>query len=496
MGLHSGMRKVCLVVIDGWGHDEKNMEGNAVDGSGCYSMRRLSVMYDSFLLYAHGCHVGLPDGQMGNSEVGHLTIGSGRVIEQDIVRIDNAIVNGEMRSVLEEAIEGAGERIHVVGLVSEGGVHSHVRHLKAILNVLRGSGKEVFVHCISDGRDTAPRVFLDDLNDLESWCKDAGFGRIVSVAGRFYGMDRAGNEDRTDLSFKMMTEGEDIGESMCEYVHKMYEKGVYDEMVRPALVNACGRVCKEDSVCMFNFRADRMRQLTRRFIENGNNVITMTEYDEGFTAKVLFRRADVANTLAEVLSANGVEHVHVSEKEKEAHVTYFFNGGREQPFKKQRTVVVPSPDAESFDTVPEMSSAEVTEVAIDEMCKGTPFIVLNLAPPDMVGHTGNFDAAKEAVEAVDACIGRLYNACAANGCVLVVTADHGNAEKMKDDRGMCCKTHTTNKVPLIVCDKKKKCESKPWGYVDTECSIRDVAPTVLKIMGIEKPACMTGHSMV
>ncbi|TBU15810.1 phosphoglyceromutase [Ordospora colligata] len=490
------MRKVCLVVIDGWGHDENNMEGNAVDGSKCYWMRRLSLMYDSFLLYAHGCHVGLPDGQMGNSEVGHLTIGSGRVIEQDIVRIDNAIINGEMRNAIKEAIEGTIGRIHVVGMVSQGGVHSHVRHLKAILNELRESGKEVFVHCISDGRDTAPQVFLDDLNDLELWCKESGTGKIVSVAGRFYGMDRAGNEDRTDTSFKMMTEGENIGESMHEYVHRMYNEGIYDEMIKPALIDVYGKVYKRDSVCMFNFRADRMRQITRKFIENGNNVITMTEYDEGFQVKVLFRRAEVINTLAEVLDTNGIEHVHVSEKEKEAHVTYFLNGGREQPFEKQRTVIVPSPDVESFDVVPEMSSAKVTEVAIDEICKGTPFVVLNLAPPDMIGHTGNLDAAKEAVEAVDVCIGRLYNTCVKNECVLVITADHGNAEKMKDDRGMCCKTHTTNKVPLIVCDKKREYESKSWGYVDTEYSIRDIAPTVLNLMGIEKPSCMTGHSMI
>lgn len=485
------MKGVCLVVIDGWGHDETSMRGNAVEESNCRWMRRLSLQYHSLLVFAHGAHVGLPDGLMGNSEVGHLTIGSGRVVEQDIVRIDRAAGDGELKRLLDKEL-GGHERIHVVGMVSDGGVHSHIRHLKAVLEALQGREQEVFIHCISDGRDTEPRVFLKHLKEVAGFCRETRVGRIASVAGRFYTMDRGGNDERTDLSFQMMVGGEEAAGGVEAQVLEMYEEGLGDETLRPFLVDGQGRVAPSDTILFFNFRADRMRQIASRFVANGNDVVTMTEYEEGLGARVLFRKAPVRNTLAEVLSAHGIKHAHVAEREKQAHVTYFFNGGQERPFCMQRTVIVPSPNVRGFDEAPSMASHEAALSAVREMEGGTPFVLVNLAPPDMVGHTGNLEATRAAVEAADKCVGMIYRSCQENGYGLVVTADHGNAERMVDAKGGPCKTHTTSKVPLIVCTEERR-TSGPWGYVDSRHSLRDVAPTVLQIMGIPRPGEMTGR---
>ncbi|KAL7346698.1 2,3-bisphosphoglycerate-independent phosphoglycerate mutase [Encephalitozoon intestinalis] len=490
------MRNVCLVVIDGWGHLESRTQGNAVSESECRWMRALSWGRCSLLLHAHGRYVGLPDGLMGNSEVGHLTIGSGRIIEQDILRIDRAIEEGRLKKIVDEVLQGGRGRIHVVGMVSDGGVHSHIRHLKGILESLKGRNEEVFIHCISDGRDTEPQVFLKYLEEIKNFCRDIGTGKIASVAGRFYSMDRANNEERTELSFKTMTSGKEIGEDAEDYVLGMYKEGLGDETLRPFLVDKAGRISREDTIIFFNFRADRMRQIASRFAKNGNNIVTMTEYKKNLKSKVLFGKVCAKNTLAEVLSDRGIRHTHIAEKEKEAHVTYFFNGGREQPFLWQKTIILPSPDVESFDTVPSMASKEVTEYVIAEIRDGVPMVIANLAPPDMVGHTGNLEATKMAVEAVDGCIGTIYRACIENKYTLIVTADHGNAERMTDGRGNCCKTHTTSKVPLIVCGEEVGEFSSSWGYTDTDYSLRDIAPTVLEIMGIPKPDEMTGRSVL
>ncbi|WEL39677.1 2,3-bisphosphoglycerate-independent phosphoglycerate mutase [Encephalitozoon hellem] len=491
------MSNVCLVVIDGWGHDETSTGGNAVNDSRCKWMRTLSQDYRSFLLHAHGRYVGLPDGQMGNSEVGHLTIGSGRIIEQDILRIDKAIESGQLKSMLSKEVLDAGKRIHLVGMVSDGGVHSHIRHLRGVLECLKGLYKEVFIHCVSDGRDTEPRVFLRYLEEVKGFCQEIGVGKIASVAGRFYTMDRAGNNERTELSFLMMTEGEEMGGDVKDRILEMYEEGLGDETLRPLLVDSEGRIRPEDTVIFFNFRADRMRQIAARFASNGNNIITMTEYKKGLVSKVLFKKVCVKNTLAEVLSSRKIKHSHIAEKEKEAHVTYFFNGGKEQPFPSQRTIIRDSPSVGSFDAVPSMASGEVTSSVISEIENGVPLVVANLAPPDMVGHTGNLEATKMAVEFTDECIGSIYKACKSNGYVLVVTADHGNAEKMVDKDGNCCKTHTTSKVPLIICkERQERPSSSLWGYADSDYSLRDVAPTVLEIMGIPKPEEMTGKSVL
>lgn len=489
------LNKVCLVVIDGWGHNTGRRDWDAIDASACRWMRWLSLNYPSYLLSAHGSHVGLLPGLMGNSEVGHLTIGAGRVVEQDILRIGRAVEEGRMASILSDALGEAGGRVHVVGMLSDGGVHSHISHLRAILKAMEGRDK-VYIHCIGDGRDTASRVFLDYFSDISSFCRETGVGETASVAGRFYTMDRANNDDRVSRSFDMMTRGGIVSRSVDEQVKMLYSKGLTDETLLPFLVCEDGRVREEDTVLFFNFRADRMRQIVDRFIRNGNRVITMTEYKSGFDATVLFERQHVKNTVAEVLSSHGIQHVHIAEREKQAHVTYFFNGGREMPFPHQKVVILPSPNAQSFDSIPEMASREVAKAAVEEMEANTPFVVANLAPPDMVGHTGNFEATRRAVEATDECIGVLYESCMRNSYVLVVTADHGNAEKMKDAHGDCCKTHTTNKVPLIVCKKPQPKAVSGWGYTDCGHSLRDVAPTALQIMGISVPAEMTGRSVL
>lgn len=489
------MSNVCLVVIDGWGHDEASIRGNAVNESRCQWMKTLSRSYRSLLLHAHGGYVGLPKGLMGNSEVGHLTIGSGRVIEQDILRIDKAIEEGRLRSMVRKEVQEVEGKIHLVGMVSDGGVHSHIRHLKGILEGLRDLDEEVFIHCVSDGRDTEPRVFLKYLGEVEDFCQKVGIGKVASIAGRFYTMDRANNNKRTELSFREMTGGKEIEGDVKDYILGMYEEGLSDETLRPFLIDRRGKIDPEDTIIFFNFRADRMRQIDSRFAENGNNIITMTEYKKELRSKVLFEKVCAKNTLAEILSNRGIMHSHIAEKEKEAHVTYFFNGGREQAFLNQKTIIHPSPDVESFDAAPSMASREVTSSVITEIESGVPFVIANLAPPDMVGHTGNLEATKMAIESTDECIGLIYKACKSNGYTLVVTADHGNAEKMIDEEGNCCKTHTTSKVPLIICEGKQDKPSSSWGYTDSNYSLRDVAPTVLEIMGIPKPEEMTGRSV-
>ncbi|KMV65258.1 phosphoglyceromutase [Encephalitozoon cuniculi EcunIII-L] len=489
------MGSVCLVVIDGWGHDETSTKGNAVNESRCRWMRELSRSRCSFLLFAHGRHVGLPDGLMGNSEVGHLTIGSGRIIEQDIVRIDRAVEEGRLKKMLDKELQGIDGKIHVVGMVSDGGVHSHIRHLKAILEALEGRNEEVFVHCVSDGRDTEPRVFLKYLKEVRDFLRVTGVGKVASIAGRFYSMDRANNDERTELSFRMMTRGREVGGDIRSHICAMYEEGLSDETLRPLLIDGRGRIDPKDTIIFFNFRADRMRQIASKFAKNGNSMITMTEYKKDLGSKVLFKKICVKNTLAEVLSSRGIRHSHIAENEKQAHVTYFFNGGMEQAFSTQRTIILPSPGVQSFDAVPSMASREVAMSAVAEIEKGVPLVVVNLAPPDMVGHTGNFEATKAAVEATDECIGKIYRACTRNRYTLVITADHGNAEKMVDKEGGCCKTHTTSKVPLIICEEGGVKASSSWGYVDSDHSLRDVAPTVLEIMGIPRPSEMTGKSV-
>lgn len=486
------MGTVCLVVIDGWGYSS-NRHGNAVFNSTCRNMDMLVRKYGCRLVYAHGEHVGLPKGQAGNSEVGHLTIGAGRVVEQDICTIKRAACTKELGRRLDEAGLVSVGRLHFVGLVSDGGVHSHVDILKSLLLECRTRSKSVFVHFISDGRDTAPRSFETYYMDLKGFMERNACGRIASVCGRYYAMDRDCRHERTDEAYGMMVGAR----SACAQQPRGELEGLgldalkSDEMLEPRLLVSEGAIGESDTVFLFNYRADRMRQLAKRFIGR-NATFTLTEYDKTFDAAVVFRREPVVCTLGEAISGRGVLQTHIAESEKKAHVTYFLNGGREEPFPGEKRVIVPSPCVRQYSETPQMSMEDVCRHVLEELEARTPFVVCNLAAPDMVGHTGDYKATCLAVEATDRVIGKIHAECERSGHTLIVTADHGNCEVMMDSGGSAVTKHTASKVPLIVCSEGARVE----GVVDTELSLRDVAPTVLECMGIEKPVQMTGTSIV
>eukprot|EP00866_Antonospora_locustae_P002535 jgi/Antlo1/2535/1046 len=486
------MRAVCLVIIDGWGYSN-NRHGNAVLNSSCSSMDTLIYKYGCRLVYAHGEHVGLMEGQAGNSEVGHLTIGAGRVVEQDICTIKRAACSKELKYKLDRVgLKGVG-RLHFIGLVSDGGVHSHIDILKSLLLECRGRSQSMFVHFISDGRDTAPRSFEKYYMDLKKFMECNMCGSIASVCGRYYAMDRDCRHERTDKTYNMMV---GIGRANSPKPHDdLKSLGLdalsSDEMLMPKLIASEGAIRESDTVFMFNYRADRMRQLTKRFIGR-NTTFTLTEYDKTFDAAVVFRREAVSCTLGEAISGHNMLQTHIAESEKKAHVTYFLNGGKEEPFPGEKRVIVPSPCVKQYSETPQMSMEDVFVHVLDELNACTPFVVCNLAAPDMVGHTGNFEATCLAVEATDRVIGKIHEGCKRSGHTLIVTADHGNCEVMIDSGGSAVTKHTANKVPLIVCDGKAHVD----GVVDTEFSLKDVAPTVLEYMRIDKPVLMTGTSIV
>lgn len=492
--------KVCLVVIDGWGYTEKRY-GNAILNASCVNMEKLIDTYGCLLVYAHGKHVGLLPGQVGNSEVGHLTIGAGRMVPQDILLVTNAIASGELGSRLDKAGLENVDRLHLIGLVSDGGVHSHWDILKTLLLECRERCRRIFVHFISDGRDTAPRCLERYFQELDSFLKENKCGHIASICGRYYAMDRDNNDDRTMEAYSVMTGTEehsaepgyvlDDESSGCVLEMLGLEVLSSDEMLKPTLLTREGIVRASDKVFMFNHRADRMRQLTAKFLKK-NQTFTLTEYDVCFDASVVFKRETIKMTLGEAVSLQGLAQTHISESEKKAHVTYFLNGGREAPFSGEKRVIVPSPSVDSYAKTPEMSMGAVCRHVLEEISNGVPFVVCNLAAPDMIGHTGDYEAARHATEATDKIIGEIYERCVSEGYVLIVTADHGNCETMLDESGKRVTKHTSNKVPLIVCDKKTK-----WkGVIDTPRTLSDVAPTVLKYLGISKPEVMTGSSVV
>lgn len=488
------MGAVCLVVIDGWGYSS-NRRGNAILNSSCSNIDTLIRKYGCRLVYAHGEYVGILEGQAGNSEVGHLTIGAGRVVEQDICTIKRAACTKELKCRLDKAGLTNVGRLHFVGLVSDGGVHSDMDILESLLLECRTRSQSIFVHFISDGRDTAPRSFEKYYVDLERFMEKNMCGRIASVCGRYYAMDRDCRHERTDKAYNMMVGIGGKDTLQPHYKLEDLDLGLdalkSDEMLKPKLVAADGAIGESDTVFMFNYRADRMRQLAKKFIGR-NPTFTLTEYDKAFDAVVVFRREAVSSTLSEAISVRNVLQTHIAESEKKAHVTYFLNGGREEPFPGEKRVIVPSPSVNQYSETPQMSMEDVCRHVLDELDACTPFVVCNLAAPDMVGHTGDYKATCLAVEATDRVIGKIHAGCERSGHTLIVTADHGNCEVMIDSRGTVVTKHTDSKVPLIVCDERARVE----GILDTDLSLRDVAPTVLDYMEIEKPASMTGTSVV
>jgi 2,3-bisphosphoglycerate-independent phosphoglycerate mutase len=473
---------VALVILDGWGCAPPG-PGNAVDLAATPTFDRLWRKFPHTTLDASGPAVGLPPGQMGNSEVGHLTIGSGRVLFQDLMRVNTSIEDGSFfqNPALVSAFE-RGERVHLLGLVSNGGVHSHLHHVKALL---RFAPEKTWIHAFTDGRDVSPHSALHDLAELPA-------ERISTVSGRYYAMDRDGRWERTNQAFDAIVNGVGVeANDPIEAVRSTYERGVTDEFIEPVAVEGRPRLRPgPDTAIFFNFRPDRARQLTLSLIEAGVDITTMTRYRADLEVPVAFPEHEVGETLAEVLSEHGVRQLHAAETEKYAHVTYFFNGGREADWPGETRVLVPSPrDVPSYDHKPEMSAEEVTERFVSEIATGDyGFAVINLANPDMVGHTGSIPATVKAVETVDACLARIVEAVDRAGGVALVTADHGNAEQMLEEDGLSPHTaHTTNPVPLVITDTNITL-SGPG-------ELADLAPTVLGFMGFTHPLQMNGRSL-
>ena len=472
---------VALVILDGFGCAPPG-PGNGVELASTPVFDNLWETFPHTLLQASGAAAGLPEGQMGNSEVGHLTIGSGRRLYQDLVRVNQSVQDGSLAEL--PAIRAAferGRRVHLLGLVSHGGVHSHIDHLQALLRI---APEKTWIHAFTDGRDVSPTSAVDDLAELPR-------DRIATVVGRYYAMDRDQRWERTQRAFDAITagEGEQAADAIAA-VRASYEAGVTDEFIEPIVVPGTPRLERGDAAIFFNFRPDRGRQLTRMLLDGGYDVTTMTHYAADLDAPAVFDEQDVPETLAEVLAGHGLRQLHVAETEKYAHVTYFLNGGREEAWPGEDRELVPSPrDVASYDLKPEMSAGEVAEKVVERVGDGYAFCVVNFANPDMVGHTGVIPAVVEAVETTDRCLGLVVDRVIELGGVTLVTADHGNAEELLAADGVSPQTaHTTNLVPLVV--TAHGISLRDGG------ELADLAPTVLALLGLEKPSVMTGWDLV
>jgi 2,3-bisphosphoglycerate-independent phosphoglycerate mutase len=486
-----GYPLVALVILDGWGCAPPG-PGNAVELANTPVFDALWERWPHTTLEASGEAVGLPPGQMGNSEVGHLTIGSGRVLDQDLQRVNRAVRDGRLLTndalvaAFRRAREG-GADVHLMGLVSYGGVHSHIEHVRALLELARQEGMEnrTWLHVFTDGRDVSPTSAVRDVAELPA-------DRIATVAGRYYAMDRDKRWERTQLALDAIVAGAGAHDTdPVEAIRKSYEADVTDEFIVPAVIDGRPRINPtRDAVIFFNFRPDRARQLVMKLLELGADVTTMTRYQEDFDTPVAFGEQDVAETMAEVLSEHGIRQLHCAETEKYAHVTYFFNGGREDEWAGETRVMVPSPrDVPSYDFKPEMSAREVAARFCGEIGDGYRFGVVNFANPDMVGHTGVIPAVVQAVETVDRCLGQVVETVDNLGGACLVTADHGNAEQMLEPDGASPHTaHTTNPVPLIV--------TNATFTLRKGGELKDLIPTALDLLGVDQPAEMTGETLV
>ncbi len=507
-------KPVVLMILDGYGLNEKE-EGNAVVHAKTPVMDKLEAEYPFVNGYASGLDVGLPDGQMGNSEVGHLNIGAGRIVYQELTRITKSIADGDFfdNEAFKAAVDNCkanGSDLHLWGLLSNGGVHSHNTHLYALVELAKNAGLEnVYVHCFLDGRDTPPASGKDFVTELQAKLDEIGVGKIASVHGRYYAMDRDNRWDRVELSYKALAEG--VGETAAsgiEAVANSYAKDELDEFVKPTVVVENGAplatVKEKDSVIFFNFRPDRAREITRSFCDekfdgfervNGYFPLTyvcFTNYDITISNKVVaYGKTTLQNTLGEYLAANGKTQLRLAETEKYAHVTFFFNGGVEEPNKGEDRVLVPSPKVATYDLQPEMSAFQVRDELVKAIKGGAhDLIIVNFANPDMVGHTGIEEAAIKAVEAVDQCVGEAYNALLEVGGTMFICADHGNSEQLVDYvTHQPFTAHTTNPVPFILVNAGE-------GVGLKEGKLCDIAPTLLELLDMKVPAEMTGSSLL
>ena len=508
-------RPNCIIIMDGYGMNCK-CEGNAIACANSSQVNRLMAEYPSTVIGASGMDVGLPDGQMGNSEVGHLNMGAGRIVYQELTRITKSIKDGDFFENEEFlfAIKNAknnGKKLHLYGLLSDGGVHSHVTHLYALIEMAKKQGlDDVYVHCFLDGRDVSPTSGADFIKDLKAKMNELEFGTIASVGGRYYVMDRDNRWERVEKAYDMMTVSNgETTEDAESYVRQSYKDGVTDEFVIPAHVvkdgNPVGLIEKGDSIIFFNFRPDRARQITRAMSESEFNgferksgflnpaYVCFTRYDASFTnVRIAFKPQVLKNTLGEYLSSLGLKQLRIAETEKYAHVTFFFNGGVEKPNENEDRELIPSPKVATYDLQPEMSAEIVTEKVIEKLDSNEyDVVILNFANCDMVGHTGVFDAAVKAVKTVDKCVGKVVDKILSMGGCAIITADHGNADKMVDEDGSPFTAHTTNVVPFIVVGKDFKDKKLRSGGI-----LADVAPTLLDMMDVPVPQEMSGKSLL
>ena len=509
-------KMTALIIMDGFG-ERAETYGNAIKLAGTPNLDKLEAEYPHTVIGASGMDVGLPDGQMGNSEVGHLNIGAGRIVYQELTRITKSIQDGDFFKVPEfvDACQKAkknGGKLHLMGLLSDGGVHSHITHLFALIDLAKQQGLDnVYVHCIMDGRDTPPSSGIEYVQQLQDYMDKVQFGKIATISGRFWAMDRDKRWDRIQKAYEAISCG--VGDKadcpICA-MKNSYKNEKTDEFVVPCVIQEDGKpvatVEAGDSMIFFNFRPDRTREITRAFIDanfsdferlGGYKPVTfvgMTRYDDTFTnIETAFKPVTLTNTMGEYLAANGKTQLRIAETEKYAHVTFFFNGGVEAPNPGEDRELIPSPKVTTYDLKPEMSAYEVTDKAVELIGSGKyDVMILNFANCDMVGHTGVLEAAEKAVKTVDACVDRVVKAVLATGGQVLITADHGNADMMIDPTtGEPFTAHTTNKVPFILVDPSRKDAKLREGGC-----LADLAPTMLELMGLPKPAEMTGESLI
>ena len=486
--MKENVKKTLLIITDGIGHNPR-LESNAFAAAYKPTYDWLFKTVPNTLVETSGLSVGLPEGQMGNSEVGHMCIGSGRILYQNLVKISLAARDGSLENneALVELLHVKGA-IHIIGLVSDGGVHSHIEHIIDLARIVEAKGKKVFLHVITDGRDVSPTSGIDFVKQLEEICNETI--SIASLSGRFFSMDRDNRWERVEQGYRVMVDATPQTDvPVVTYIEEMYAKGVTDEFIEPTSFASYSGMSSEDGVIFANFRNDRMRELSRaigfrEFNEfartlNGISCITMTEYDSAYPFPIMFKADTPQNTLCDVISDAKLSQFHTAETEKYAHVTFFFNGGLEEPKIGEARLLVPSPKVRTYDLQPQMSAPEVGDAVLKAMDEGYDFIVVNFANGDMVGHTGNIEAAIKAVEAVDVELGRLYQKASEMGYAVVQTSDHGNCEEMFDEKGSKLTNHTTFEVYCFVSDERVK-EVKRGG-------LSNIAPTVLKLMGLDIP---------
>ena len=497
------MKKVVLCIMDGVGI-RKESHGNAVKAANTKILDNLFKYYPNSLLEASGTQVGLPEGQMGNSEVGHTNIGAGRVVYQPLELISKSIRDKEtydnknINEVINH-VKNNNSKLHLLGLLSDGGIHSHINHLFGLLDMCKEKGIEnVYIHVFTDGRDTLPTSGVEFIRKLQTKLDEIGFGKIASVSGRYYAMDRDNNWDRIRKSYDVIVNGlGKVKSNIVDYMNDSYNENITDEFIKPILVDKEGTIRDNDGILVFNFRPDRLRELFKVITNKDFNefphktfknikLVTMMPVSDEVIGKSAFNHQKLDNTLGEYLSNKGIKQLRIAETEKYAHVTYFFDGGVEKDLLNCDRILIPSPKVATYDLKPEMSAYEVTDKLL-EVIDNYDLVILNFANGDMVGHTGDFDATVRAVEVVDECVGKIYNKVMELDGTLIVTADHGNSDYMLDDNDNVITSHSTSLVPFIVTADK---------YTLKNGKLADIAPTILDIMGIDIPSEMTGDSLI